>query len=332
MNGIIKKLLGATTLALALGVAGCEKDKDVPEPTYEIVAPPKVVEYTPPVIEEEVDCDWEAGTILEIGTHETLSPEKHYSCAIKQGGNVLMLYNNYTNPMCEELYPLAEYAVAFNPELLKVAKVERPEQPTLFFNHGIFAEPTYKFYRTRHNDTSEREDLRMEGGIDSDKFKFGLEMLINDWEYRVTYPEDYDSYYELLEGSGETLVMAKFGAFWCGWCNRFDPMVEKASVMYSDQMEEYDEDQVKVLNIDLTVADLERLTADYGIGGIPHTMFFHQGMRDPRFDILGYVEYDMLEMQINNAIEYFYGEETTNVKSSQTYFIDRPDSTCTWSR
>jgi len=97
-----------------------------------------------------------------------------------------------------------------------------------------------------------------------------------------------ESFQQTIETGG--LVLAKFGAPWCGSCVELDPIM--------DQLEEANQGRLAVIRIN--VDNEPDLTAEYDISGIPRSFLFQDGKIIDEW--LGWKESSVFQAAIDVAL------------------------------
>ena len=84
----------------------------------------------------------------------------------------------------------------------------------------------------------------------------------------MLHPHDETEFYKILSTAGavDKLVVAKFGADWCGPCRALAPELEKLAQARKD-----------ITFVGVDTDKCKALAGKYGIKGIPDTMFFKKG-------------------------------------------------------
>ncbi|MFH1638100.1 MAG: thioredoxin family protein [Candidatus Woesearchaeota archaeon] len=315
------KLLTTTFLAgAAFALGGCERDTAItfvdvnsePDAQVEIIEEPELIpdvpeEPTPeiiPEVPEEPEDSWQYGEVLNI-TGTTM-----FDNALAEKENVMVDFGSKNCYWCSVMAPFVEAAAGDYAGELWVAKVDcsEPLLDALCTRENVYNVPDFRFYRS-----GEDTDYGFVGGLGEDPLYFEIDKFLNSWVPRVVTPPDYQSY--LIELDNALPTMVKIGAPWCGYCVKIAPLIEKASIMYSDQVLE--ETVLKV--IDVNTDEIPEVVEEYGITGIPNTRFFYNMEHYSYFMVRGYVEYDVLETAINGFLEAVNGSGTGR---SSDYLLD----------
>jgi thioredoxin 1 len=84
------------------------------------------------------------------------------------------------------------------------------------------------------------------------------------------------------------LVVAKFGAKWCGPCRQMAPVLEALDTKNPGTF----------TICDIDVDEMGTLAQEYGVRGVPTTVFLKDGVEQDR--VVGFISEDALLDKINN--------------------------------
>ena len=107
---------------------------------------------------------------------------------------------------------------------------------------------------------------------------------------RAMSSAQYHSTFKNNRGNGVRIAVVDFGAEWCGWCKKLQPIIEQLAEDYAGRVDFYKVD------IDKSQDLYEELNLD----GVPYVYVFPKNGKPHIID--GFAEYDEIAAVINSML------------------------------
>ncbi|MBR1552062.1 MAG: hypothetical protein IJ835_04165 [Muribaculaceae bacterium] len=107
---------------------------------------------------------------------------------------------------------------------------------------------------------------------------------------RAMSSAQYHSTFKNNRGNGVRIAVVDFGAEWCGWCKKLQPIIEQLAEDYAGRVDFYKVD------IDKSQDLYEELNLD----GVPYVYVFPKNGKPDIID--GFAEYDEIAAVINSML------------------------------
>ncbi len=107
---------------------------------------------------------------------------------------------------------------------------------------------------------------------------------------RAMSSAQYHSTFKNNRGNGVRIAVVDFGAEWCGWCKKLQPIIEQLAEDYAGRVDFYKVD------IDKSQDLYEELNLD----GVPYVYVFPENGKPHIID--GFAEYDEIAAVINSML------------------------------